>query len=407
MSAIRLSCAAALVAITACSGGGGGGGGGGVSPGDGGALAASGKLDVSYGTSGKVTFAPAITQNVVVDGEGNAFVGVETADQSQAYVVKLDASGNVATAYGDAGRVVVSPNGVWAGAMTIDAAGNLYAATHDPGVGVVQFDALGHRVPSVGGLSASALPAAMVRLCDGTFYVAVVGSGFTGQTFSVLFKYDRNGRPDTSQAGASIGGATALVVDEARGAVYAAYRATLNRFDIATRTVGGLGTGFISVCGAAPVGMDVDSAGNVYFATTCGDGGVLRATIWKFDPLGHLVGTFGSNGFRTGIFGPDSAATMAPRVEFVRVGPDGSVYVGGASDQDGCYKLTIAKMDSQGRDVTSFGVGGRLVLDAPGSTATKIELDGHGRLYALGYSNGTCTITSITPRSFLLVRASA
>jgi hypothetical protein len=379
-----------------------------------GSVPASGKLDASYGMAGKVELAPgARYDNVVVDNEGNAFVGAELFDGSQGYVVKFDPSGAVATAYGDGGRIVVSPNGVWMGAMTLDAAGNLYAATND--LGVVQFDAGGHRAPSVGGNLAPGLPAALVRLTDGTFYMAVLGGGFTGQISSALFKYDRNGRLDASFVGGSIAAGIPVVgSDEPRGVLYVAYRdpqtvrAAVNRFDLGTKVLTGLSGSFVPLCSGSSwgVGMDVDSAHNVYVATTCGDSGAARATIWKFDPFGHLVTAFGNGGSRTAILGPDST-TMSPRVGFVRVGPDGNVYVGGASEQGGCYKLTIAKIDPEGRDVAQFGTGGKLVVDVADSTATKIELDGRGRLYALGYSQGTCSAPSSALPSYFMVRAGA
>jgi hypothetical protein len=278
---------------------------------------ASGQLDPAYGSTGKVALPTgAYHQNVIVDAEGNAFVGAWTFDASQGYVVKLDPLGAVATAYGDGGRVVVSPGGSFMGAMTLDASGNLYSAAGD--TGVMEFDPSGHRIASVVGVAPFMLPAALVRLSDATFYVAFFGSsGFTGQFSSWLGKYDRNGQPDpvlfTVAAGPPI-----VAADEPRGALYIASsasdtgRVSLRKFDLGTRAVTAIHGDFEAVCGGTrwAAAADVDGAGNVYFATTCGGG---AAAVWKFDAHGNPVTTFGNGGSRSAVFG-----SVPSRIGFVR-----------------------------------------------------------------------------------------
>jgi hypothetical protein len=207
-----------------------------------------------------------------------------------------------------------------------------------------------------------------------------------------------------------VDGIPVLAADGSSGDLYIVERFAgifrIRKFDGGGTQVMEFGDGGTRILCAAgwPVGSDVDSAHNVYVGMTCIDAvGVLQSTVWKLDQKGQPVTTFGTGGSRSAIFGPDADATT-PRVSFVRVGADGSVYVAGASDRGGCPKFVIAKMDAEGRDVTSFGTGGRLVLDLPDSTAMKIEFDGQGRLYALGQSSGTCPSQYGAPLSYFVVR---
>lgn len=127
----------------------------------------------------------------------------------------------------------------------------------------------------------------------------------------------------------------------------------------------------------------VDGQGNVYaFATLPSPG------ISKFHPDGRPFTEFGVNGHAALGSRTDSIFAFGDLVR----GPDGSLYLVATRSffSSSARYGAIAKFDSTGRPVTSFGNdGGILDFDMPGgrlSMASVARVDGQGNLYVSGWA---------------------
>lgn len=382
----------------ACGSGGGGGDQGAMAP-------PSGKLDATYGIGGSThtsnvasfmatnpdgsvyaigrqffsldsrgtligqptsIYPEAVLTPPVVDSVGNVFVIAGSCCEQQ-WVAEYDSSGNLVTSFGDAGRASLSPlQGLFAFVdLARDGDGNLYVTTSrfaQPGMGIMivaKLDRTGHLVPSfgtagistidLGGASANATVIAVDSV--GNIYVG----GLLSDTFKpVVAKLDPAGRP----------------------------------------SLGFNGRGFWSdgscnsYLGARAVA--VDDAGNVFVGTRCDQ----TAVIYKLDPRGNGLASFGDAGKRTDVLGGDSGPVLAiaPR-------PNGVIYVAGSkrTDEMECGDFAITKLDASGGTITSFGTNGLTLLDFSAMYyTTDIGFDAQGRIY-VGGPSFDCHALRLTP----------
>jgi hypothetical protein len=213
-------------------------------------------------------------------------------------VVKLDARGSLATAFGDGGvRLIALPEGISHGpAASLDSRGHIVVAGRGGGsqrVFTLKIDLAGNLVRSYG--------------TDGVWQSSPCGD--TGPGLSLAIEAGDN----------------AFVVARCNGA------ATAFKLDSDGRPVAGFGdlgvkTGFFEEVPSQPSGAGavlVDASGHLYVAGSLGECGDLA--VAKMDSSGHLLTDFGAQGRAVLDLGGNDAA------EKIALDGAGRLYIGSRS----------------------------------------------------------------------------
>jgi len=395
--------AAMVVVLTAC------GGGGSSNPEQ---PSLSGKLDVTYGSGGQVTFAASESMvDSAIDSAGNAFV-------TGANLVKLDRSGTRVAGYG-------GPLSPPERAPVPDGSGNLYAVWDR---GVVKRGPTGQLYTSfgTGGRTLIAMPTVdsqkvsmLHRFADGNLRAVTVDPtvNFAAQraeTFIELTKVDPSGQiiegfdPTGGQeGGAGFAYSTAGIASalDAQGNLAIAGR-TLNggyavmKFDSRGKPISAFAQSGVWVapsCGtsdSSDTAVAMTASGDVYLGVSC-EG---APTIFKVDAQGNLVGGFGSAGRAAGFF-PNGGSIGA-----LLSSADGSLYVAGAVPVPACKQLGVAKLSTNGAPEAGFGTNGVTVLNvAADDQAKRLALDSSGMLYVGAMVPLECPVQDM-PRSYVIFR---
>jgi hypothetical protein len=402
MSRLRALGALAIAAFVAACGSGGGGGPETTAP-----PLPSGKLDPTFGESGRVLI-NGTDSGLVVAPSGSAYVVGNS-------VIRIDAAGKTSTFFGPLGASSFA-------APVLDEAGNLTLLySPDRRVNhVAKIDASGQFVASFGANGVATLPfdptqTTPFRLArDGQGNVYALGNVLSnGMLRMVIAKLDASGR---QVASFGTNGIRMFSVGEreTRGQTIAADRdgsilvsGTLEnspivvRFDSGGNPSSTFGTGGYwapSGCnGAGIVAMALDAASNIFVASSC-RGGV----VFKLDPLGQTVDAFREGGLRGNVLG----AASYPWTVAVRA--NGDIYVGGSSNDkpsnaSPCSDFAVAKLDSRGEAVASFGSGGIATFDVGGDAISNLGFDAEGRLYA-GGGAGICPFAHSQQSAYVIYR---
>ena len=204
----------------------------------------------------------------------------------------------------------------------------------------------------------------------------IVAAGRGGDGNVAFARYDADGRPDAlfGQGGrqlfdlgsaADVAGAVAVLGD---GKVLAVGSAGDDVAVIRLRADGEADGSFsgdglrlidgLSANGGGPdhsQGLAIQGDGKILLVnhTAAGDFAVTR-----LNAAGERDATFGDGGLATVDFGGDDDA------DAVLLQPDGDILVLGTSAAGGGFKTAVAALDRSGALVTSFGEGGKLLLDA-------------------------------------------
>jgi len=401
----QVAALAAAVGIAAC-----GGGGDSTPP-----AAPSGSLDATYGIAGKVTFAAAEAMGGAdVDGAGNAYVtgasiakvassGTRVAGYggpadppefapvvdeagnlftvANGAIVKRNASGQIDTAFGNAGRAQVTP---WAegSAGTLDRV---------------------HRESDGPLLAVGLLPGFQTALHRAAAFVQLAKVDPSG---SLVADFGVGGRKYTS-IGLHLsmpGLASAL---DSQGNLLVAGRDPDGRYVVHRFDPNGGPPGVFPPAGAwfwasPPCGVSdsgtaiaASTSGAIYLGASCE--GV--PTVFKLTSQGSLDASFGNAG-RATAFLPraGSVGALLPVA-------DGGLYVAGAVASETCVVLAVTKLDASGVPVTAFGENGTTILSASANAFRKLlKLDSSGLLY-VGAGGWRCPVPE-APNPYTLFRLS-
>ena len=401
----RCRIAATLLALSALAGCGGSGGDPAPEP-----ALASGSRDIAYG-GGKITLArPSWTANMAVAQDGSAFV---TNAESGQGIVKLDASGNIVGGYGTGGRVDLPST-----SPVLDGQGNLFVITtlRTPR-SIAKLDATGRLDPTFGDNGHATLPAwssglvntfeALARDGAGNLYVAGTTGASLESTRAAITRFDPLGRRATY----GIGGAVvvnaldglrfrALAVDTQGNAylgfspfeVPSALASALMRVDSTGTSVE------VHSLGVACTLMDIalESPSRVVVGGSCAQG----PSVLKWE-RGQGVLPFRDAGMRAGLFGPNVGVFPGSVSRVIVVG-GGVVYAAGRNGCSGEY--AVAKVDSNGDLVMTFGGVGYVLLPGPSDGVQNMAFDGRSRLYVGGPGDRACVNSHPTSSAFHIFR---
>jgi len=298
-------------------------------------------------------------RGMAVDGAGNLYI----ADQGNHRIRKVDAAGQISTVAGNGAQGFSGDGGAATSAqlryptdVAVDSAGNLYIA-----------DQSNHRIRKVDVMGQIS---------------TVAGNGAQG--------YGGDGAAATSAqlanpTGVAADGAGNLYIADISNQRIRKVDATGQISTVAgngTHGYGGDGAAATSAQLAAPTGVVVDAAGNLYIA----DQGNHR--IRKVDATGQ-ISTVAGNG-TTGFSGDGGAATSAQLLYPASVAADGAgnLYIADQSNQ------RIRKVDATGQISTVAG-NGTTGFSGDGGAATSAQLlypasvaaDGAGNLYIADQTN--------------------
>jgi hypothetical protein len=386
----RIAWAVMLAALAGC---GGGGGGAGDEP-----RLPSGQLDPAYGTAGKFEAPLLGPARTLVARDGSAYLVLGNT------VRKLDSSGAGVMSYGEGGIARFEPGS------------GTYAAVNDRGEVFASFQSGVDKVDSAGrpdlafgvngratvGLEEMGLSHPIGLAIDGADNVYLFCLKINATDVRAILKVDRQGRLDTSYglAGVVLVGAGPITID-ARGFAYITdaipeprsgeIRVAVTKLDSNGRTAADYTRALGQLCASpsftAPV---VDGGGNILVGGSCAVGDSRQAMLFKVDSRGAPVVSF-RDGLRPGIFG--EAADEQPGISGLAVAANGDIFVAGTrvNDASRCSIGTVAKLDSAGNAVTTFGRSGVVDLaPLPRSVAADVALDGAARLYASVWATSVC-----------------
>ena len=294
----------------------------------------------------------------VLDEAGGFFAISGDPSSLRHYVAKYDQNGNVVTTYGDGGRAWLDflKGYTLDGGFDLarDSAGNLYVATSrypQPGMPefvVAKLDRDGRPVLSFGdGGSTALLPGgksaqayAIAVDPSGNVYV----SGLLWSEFQpVVVKFGPDGRPS-----ASFGNGGVWTTSSCRSSL-----------------------------GARALAFD--NAGNILVGTQCNP----VAAIYKLDSSGKLLTSFGEGGVRSAVFGGVALYSILA----LEVATNGDVYAAGAGEvqpQTCKGDFGIAKVDTNGTPVATFGTSGLALLPVSTDYLTDIGIDAQGLIHVGG-----------------------
>ncbi|MBV9143542.1 MAG: protein kinase [Pseudonocardiales bacterium] len=347
-------------------------------------------------------------QAITIDDSGNLYI----ADTSNYRIRKVDAAGTITTIAGNGTQGFAGDGGPAAAAelgypvdVTVDRAGSLYIADGrndrirklDPGGRINTIAGSGIRGFSGDGGPAVtaqlAFPAAVAVDRDGNVYIGdwwnhrvrkVDQNGIITTVVGAGPSYPGDGGPATQ---AALSSPNFIHVDKV-GRLYIADSGNnrIRRVDQSGNitTIAGTGSaGFSGDGGQAidaqlndPVGLALDSAGNVYIADTYNHRVRKVTTDSKITTIAGIGG-----GFYSGDNGPANKADLRfPRS--LTVGGDGSLYIAEGGDD------RIRRVDSSGLITTVVGNGtrgfsgdGGPATQAQLSAPAEVDLDRGGNLY--------------------------
>ena len=335
--------------------------------------AASGDLDPTFGTAGKlvIDFATgghnyAQAKAIARDSSGNVYL-VGDAQPSGFFnlaIVKVNANGQLVTGFGTNGKLLIDFSGSHGDyqhgeGAALDSSGNLYVAgdsrTNDVfGVAVTKIDPSGHLVTAFG-----------------TGGKAFADIGYYGQNVAV----DASGQVYVIGGGTSTGSQDFVVA----------------KFDTSGQLVanfGAAGKAAVDFGGRSDLAYDIafDTQGNLLLAGMSKDlpSGHVDMAVAKLDPNGHLITSFGTAGKALVVVEDVGFATAIARDAL------GSLFLAGFSRFiGGSTHLAAAKLDANGHLVAGFGSAGVKVFHSdldfdfefPGSSAV---VDGNGGVYLAG-----------------------
>jgi hypothetical protein len=369
----------------------------------------SGQVDAAYGPGGHVVLGGG-GASMAVASDGTVYVA------SLGTLVKLDPAGRRVTSFGAAAPEFL----VNAYAPVLGEGGSVFFLR---GAGIAKIDADGRADASfgTGGLAlleaGVALWSGLARDPAGGLY-ATRYAAFDGTAGARVAKADAQGRLDLGYGTNGVANAAAslspgAIVVDATGAVYVAGALNTGNFMPAvvklapdgTRAndfgAGGLWTDSACILGESAVtAMAFDRDGSLLVGANCAGGPAL----YKLDANGGIVESFRDGGRRAGLFGASFGMIRA-----VSVGPGGAIYAAGFVLIGTCSDLAIAKLDSAGDPVASFGADGSadgVVTVHQGLTESfqTIGFDGIGRLYVGGSFLPVCPVTRPTSAGNIVYR---
>ena len=140
--------------------------------------------------------------------------------------------------------------------------------------------------------------------------------------------------------------------------------------------------------------VGIDSGGQEFLGGLAlqGDGGIVvsghtsvgdDATVYRLTSAGKPDTTFDQDGARGIDFAGDNEVGWD-----VAIQPDGRIVIGGTTGTDG--NAAFARLSAAGQPDTSFGTGGKTLVDAGGEDVVRdLILQNDGRMLASGGSSGT------------------
>ena len=348
---------------------------------------ASGALDPSFGTGGKVftDFGPVDdATSVVVQGDGKIVVaGLSYSEASTFGLARYTTSGALDPSFGAGGKAVTPPNnGIEANSMAVQADGKIVVAgTKASQFAVVRFTASGLPDPSFGSggtvitaISSSAQAVSLAVQSDGKIVVA---------GYSIL-----------------IGGAGAN------------YDITLVRYTASGVLDGSFGTGGKVITPVGDSGDFGDSVvlqndGKIVVAGYSGNGARIEFALLRYMSNGALDPSFGAGGKVTTNFGNRNAQGHS-----VMLQGDGKIVVAGGVQATGedASDFALARYTASGVLDSSFGMAGKITTDFGGTEdiglGVALQIDGkivaaglsrsasvHGNDIALArYEGGDCSL---------------
>ncbi|MFF2124983.1 calcium-binding protein [Streptomyces olivochromogenes] len=376
----------------------------------GGAFAAPGDLDPSFGSGGKVVVdrgSPESGGDLVLQSDGKIVtVGSNTqatATSSDFSVMRHNADGSLDASFGSGGEVVTDiaggQDGAEGAALQPDGKIVVVGTSEVPDGGCCWFTVArynangtldtgfgdGGRVITDFGDGGAADGRAVAVQPDGR----IVAAGQSGGRFAVA-RYDTNGSPDTGFGGTgqvvtsftegALGNAMALQPD---GRIVVAGYTGSTRMDFALaryNTDGSLDTGF-GTGGRVSTdfgdyefanGVAVQSDGRIVAAGSTGSDFALA----RYNANGSLDAAFGTGGRVRTDFGG-----TAEQARDVALQSDGRIVAAGVRSAD----FVVARYNINGSLDTGFGTGGRAVTDFGGyDEASSVAVQPDGRIVAFG-----------------------
>ena len=369
--------------------------------------AASGELDLTFGSGGKTTtdfglgdlgWAVAIQTDgkiVVAGGEGQYFSAV-----------RYNTNGTLDASFGSGGKVSLGLVGSGR-AIAIQTDGKIVIVGNTFVIGVSDFAVV--RLNTNGSLDASFgtggvattdffggfdFPKGMAIQIDGKIVVAGSAQTAGDDTEFALARYNSNGTLDstfdgdgklTTPISGPNEGATAVAI-QSDGRIVANGTSglgfTLIRYNVDGSLDGTFGVGGIagSLAGVG-YAMAIQPDGRIVLAGFAGY--TFDFAVARFDATGHLDPSFGSGGITTTTMGGVSIAFA------VAIQGDGRILAGGfATSLSTGRDFAIARYDSNGTLDSTFGSAGKVLTDFSGGedSASGMSIQGDGRIVAAGFA---------------------
>jgi len=352
---------------------------------------ADGRLDAGFGSGGKVTtdfgdwdgaHAVAIQADgkIVVAGSSGFFVHTDIA------MARYNPDGSLDPTFGSGGKVTtVFGTSSNAHALALQADGKIVIR------GVVEF---------------APPPTVPPTLCFGPC---------SGPSFPALLRYNPDGSLDptfgsggkvtTEFVGVAGAGPASLalqpdgkIVAAGVGADPSRHFFALARYNPDGRLDGTFGSGgkvttdFGGEDGAYAVGIQADGKIVVAGLSQPGGGG-RNFALARYNPDGHLDGTFGTGGKVTTDFGGlDMATSLALQ-------PDGKIVAAGSSTVVGGSNFALARYNPDGHLDGTFGSGGKVTTDfGDWDRAHAVAIQADGKIVVVGKTGGIYTTDSALAR---------
>jgi hypothetical protein len=134
--------------------------------------------------------------------------------------------------------------------------------------------------------------------------------------------------------------------------------------------------------------LELDATGSLFLGGSCSGDEGPRAAVARIDSRGALVQSFGSGGIVRDVFGEAGAVAGA-----LATSAHGSVYALLRTRDN----FRVAKMDPSGRLDSAFGNGGFATFDVACDLGRRLAVDQAGLLYVSGYSTVSCPTDRSAP----------
>jgi uncharacterized delta-60 repeat protein len=133
----------------------------------------------------------------------------------------------------------------------------------------------------------------------------------------------------------------------------------------------------------------LDASGNVLVIGGSRSGTALGMSVTKVDSNGHKVTDFGTGGSAF----IDLHSSYYNGTVAIAVDPGGPIYAAGNTDSAGTRDMVVVKLDASGQPVASFGNAGKVLVDFAGraDSVSAIVLDGNGHLALAGETDDGAT----------------